>query len=159
MQGRRTTFVSCRCFTFILKFSNEILLNIAALKKIPYTFNYQVSQMGKLYLIFFQPGEARLGTDESTFNSILATRSWSHLRQLMYEYQSQCGHSLEKAVANEFSANAEKGLLTIRKYFPLFFPAKLLRKHFFFKPNSTVRSEPVWLFCPTSTWCDKRLGY
>lgn len=56
-----------------------------------------------------------MGTDESTFNSILATRSWAHLRQVMAEYQSMHGHSLEKAVVSEFSANAEKGLLGIRK--------------------------------------------
>jgi len=31
----------------------------------------------------------------------------------MVEYQAMRGHSLEQAVAREFSANAEKGLLTI----------------------------------------------
>ena len=56
-----------------------------------------------------------MGTDESAFNAILATRSWPHLRQIMAEYQALRGHSLEKAVASEFSANAEKGLLGIRK--------------------------------------------
>lgn len=68
-------------------------------------------------LIFFSSnvGAAKLGTDESTFNAILATRSWAHLRQVMAEYQSLRGHSLEKAVASEFSAHAEKGLLGIRK--------------------------------------------
>lgn len=33
----------------------------------------------------------------------------------MIEYQTITGHSLEKAVASEFSANAERGLLGIRK--------------------------------------------
>ncbi|XP_057380445.1 annexin B9-like [Daphnia carinata] len=61
----------------------------------------------------FQAGAAKLGTDESAFNSILATRSWAHLRQVMTEYQAMHGHSLEKAVISEFSANAEKGLLGI----------------------------------------------
>lgn len=56
-----------------------------------------------------------MGTDESAFNSILATRSWAHLRQVMAEYQSMHGHTLEKAVISEFSANAEKGLLGICK--------------------------------------------
>ena len=56
-----------------------------------------------------------MGTDESAFNAILATRSWAHLRALMGEYQTMRGHSLEQAVAREFSANAEKGLLTICK--------------------------------------------
>lgn len=60
-------------------------------------------------------GEARLGTDESAFNSILATRSWAHLRHVMAEYQSMFGKSLEKAVMSEFSGNAEKVLLGICK--------------------------------------------
>lgn len=59
-------------------------------------------------------GEARLGTDESVFNAILCTRSWTHLRQIMIQYQLMYGHSLEKAVTREFSANAEKILLGIR---------------------------------------------
>lgn len=54
-----------------------------------------------------------MGTDESAFNAILATRSWNHLRQVMAEYQAMRGHSLEKAVISEFSANAEKGMLGI----------------------------------------------
>ncbi|KAI9563427.1 hypothetical protein GHT06_010890 [Daphnia sinensis] len=61
----------------------------------------------------YQAGEARLGTDESAFNSILATRSWAHLRHVMAEYQSMFGKSLEKAVMSEFSGNAEKVLLGI----------------------------------------------
>jgi annexin A7/11 len=60
-------------------------------------------------------GAAKLGTDESAFNSVLATRSWAHLRQVMTEYQTMHGHTLERAVVSEFSANAEKGLLGIRK--------------------------------------------
>ena len=60
-------------------------------------------------------GEAKLGTDESTFNAILATRSWAQIRQIMIEYQNLHGNSLENAVASEFSANAEKGLLAICK--------------------------------------------
>ena len=54
-----------------------------------------------------------MGTDESAFNSVLATRSWAHLRQVMSEYQTMHGHTLERAVISEFSANAERGLLGI----------------------------------------------
>ncbi len=60
-------------------------------------------------------GAAKTGTDESVFNSILATHSWAHLRQVMAEYQAMHGHTLEKAVISEFSANAEKGLVGICK--------------------------------------------
>lgn len=62
------------------------------------------------------PGEARfIGIDESTFTSILASHSWGYLRQIMEEYELLKGHSLETAVANEFSFDAAKGLLAIRK--------------------------------------------
>jgi Annexin len=61
-------------------------------------------------------GAGQFGTDESTFNSILATRSWPYLRQLMADYQAITGKTLESAVKAEFSANAEKGLLAIRKF-------------------------------------------
>ena len=61
-------------------------------------------------------GAGQFGTDESTFNSILATRSWPYLRQLMVDYQAITGKTLESAVKAEFSANAEKGLLAIRKF-------------------------------------------
>lgn len=57
-----------------------------------------------------------MGTDESAFNAVLATRSWAHLRQVMAEYQAIRGNTLEKAVLSEFSANAEKGMLGIRKF-------------------------------------------
>lgn len=59
-----------------------------------------------------------MGTDESAFNAVLATRSWAHLRQVMAEYQAMRGRSLEQAVMSEFSANAEKGMLGIRKLSP-----------------------------------------
>jgi hypothetical protein len=66
-------------------------------------------------LFHFDIGEGRLGTDESTFNSIICTRSWAHLRHVMTLYLANYGHSLEKAIASEFSGNAEKVLLGIRK--------------------------------------------
>ena len=71
-----------------------------------------INRFPKCYLF---PGAAKLGTDESAFNSILATRSWAHLRQVMVEYEAMFGHSLEKAVKSEFSANAEKALIGICK--------------------------------------------
>jgi len=79
-----------------------------------YRLHYENQNM-KTLSVNILLGEAKLGTDESAFNAILATRSWAHLRQLMAEYQTMRGHSLEQAVAREFSANAEKGLLAICK--------------------------------------------
>lgn len=54
-----------------------------------------------------------MGTDEKTFNTILTTRNWAHLNQVMIEYQTINGHSLEKAVESEFSLDVQKGLLAI----------------------------------------------
>ncbi|XP_046398399.1 annexin B9-like [Ischnura elegans] len=62
-----------------------------------------------------QEGDMKWGTDESTFISILATRSFPHLNQLMVEYEHLSGHSLEKAIKKEFSGDIEEGLLAIVK--------------------------------------------
>ena len=61
----------------------------------------------------------KLETDENAFLSILAIRSWTHLRQVMIEYQAMHGDSLEKAVKSEFSAYAEKSLVGICKIYYL----------------------------------------
>ncbi|XP_046452344.1 annexin B9-like [Daphnia pulex] len=63
--------------------------------------------------LLFQAGAAKIGTDESVFHSILASRSWPHLRQVISEYHNMHGHTLERALKAEFSFNAERGLLTI----------------------------------------------
>ena len=93
-------------------------------------------------------GEAKLGTDESTFNAILATRSWAQICQIMTEYQRMHGNSLEKVVASEFSANAEKGLLAICKFW-------LVSRFGLFRDYcwcicSALRSESVELLCRAS---------
>uniref|UniRef100_A0A914HP99 Annexin n=1 Tax=Globodera rostochiensis TaxID=31243 RepID=A0A914HP99_GLORO len=50
-------------------------------------------------------GEARLGTDEIAFNSILAAQNFGQLLLVFDEYQKQHGHSIEKAIRNEFSGD------------------------------------------------------
>jgi hypothetical protein len=67
------------------------------------------------YPLYLFPGAAKIGTDKSVFHSILASRSWPHLRQVISEYHNMHGHTLERAVKAEFSFNAERGLLTICK--------------------------------------------
>lgn len=58
-------------------------------------------------------GVLRLGTDESTFNAILVTRSYAHLRRVLMEYQRLAGHPLDSAIRREFSGDIETGLLAI----------------------------------------------
>jgi len=62
---------------------------------------------------FLTIGELRLGTDESTFNAILCSRSYPQLQQVFIEYQRLTGHDFEKAIQKEFSGDIESGLLAI----------------------------------------------
>jgi|688.fasta_scaffold318829_2 hypothetical protein len=88
----------------------------------------QIFQHLPVHLFLFS-GAAKIGTDENVFNSIFASRSWPHLRQVMSEYHGMHGHTLEHAVMSEFSANAERGLLTICKFFQKAFISFLLYKY------------------------------
>lgn len=58
-------------------------------------------------------GELRAGTDESVFNSIMCQRNYQQLRMIFAEYETMTGHSMEKAIKNEFSGDVKDGLIAI----------------------------------------------
>lgn len=53
------------------------------------------------------------GTDSSTFNSVMVTRSYPHLRAMFDEYQSVAGKSLEDSITSETSGDFRNGLLAL----------------------------------------------
>ncbi|ORX50716.1 Annexin [Piromyces finnis] len=63
----------------------------------------------------YRAGEGRLGTDESTFISILCGRPEAHLRQVFAQYQQKYSHSMEKVIKSEFSGDIKKALINLVK--------------------------------------------
>merc|ERR1711920_812581 len=56
------------------------------------------------------------GTDESTFNRIFATRSFSQLRLTINSYKIRTGQDIEKAIENEMSKDLKRAYLTLVRY-------------------------------------------
>lgn len=53
----------------------------------------------------YEAGEKKLGTDESIFNAIMATRSYEHLRAVFTQYSHISKNDIRRVVASEFSGD------------------------------------------------------
>lgn len=63
----------------------------------------------------FKAGKDRIGTDESTFNKILAARSPEHLKKVFKEYKKIAGEDIESSIKSEMSGDAEEAFIAIAK--------------------------------------------
>ncbi|XP_009999084.1 PREDICTED: annexin A7 isoform X3 [Chaetura pelagica] len=75
------------------------------------TVDYQKAQDDAQRL--YQAGEGKLGTDESCFNMVLATRSFPQLKATVEAYSRIANRDLLSSIDREFSGNVERGLKTI----------------------------------------------
>ncbi|EDO32043.1 predicted protein [Nematostella vectensis] len=78
----------------------------------------------------YKAGEGRWGTDESKFNSILASRSFDQLRATFNEYSKICKYDIEESIKREMSGDLRDGMVTIVrvvKNAPAFFAEKLYK--------------------------------
>ncbi|XP_050531616.1 annexin B9-like isoform X2 [Daktulosphaira vitifoliae] len=77
------------------------------------TFSVDVASAQTDAQNLMKAGELQLGTDESTFNMILSSRSHAQLQQVFLEYHRIAGRDFEDVLKNEFSGDIEKGLRAI----------------------------------------------
>ncbi|GCB80148.1 hypothetical protein scyTo_0017090, partial [Scyliorhinus torazame] len=63
----------------------------------------------------FQAGELKCGTDESTFLTIIGTKSAPYLEQVFAEYMKISGYQIEESISSETSGSLRTALLAIGK--------------------------------------------
>uniref|UniRef100_H2Y7G1 Annexin n=1 Tax=Ciona savignyi TaxID=51511 RepID=H2Y7G1_CIOSA len=61
----------------------------------------------------YQAGEKKWGTDESTFNMIMASRSMPQLQATFEEYYKIANRDIIKSVKSEFSGSIEDGMVAV----------------------------------------------
>ncbi|CAG5125751.1 unnamed protein product [Candidula unifasciata] len=61
----------------------------------------------------YEAGERRWGTDENTFNMVLASQSYEQCRAVFAEYGQIAKHDIEQGIAKELSGDVSKGMITI----------------------------------------------
>lgn len=80
--------------------------------------------------VLYKAGEGRWGTDESKFNTILVSRSFSQLKATFDEYSKISKYDFEDSIKREMSGDLRDGMSTIVqivKNAPAFFAVKLYK--------------------------------
>lgn len=75
--------------------------------------NVDILKLGKDVQNLYEAGEAKVGTDESVFNSVFAVRSKAELKYISTEYVRATGKSLFQVIESEFSGDIKKLLTTV----------------------------------------------
>ena len=76
-----------------------------------------------------QAGEKTWGTNESSFQRVLLTRSFAQLRATFQEYAKVANKDIEDTIKDEMGSDLKDGMLTIGKYCIKRGPA-LINKYF-----------------------------
>ena len=71
------------------------------------------NQMAAVAQEIYQAGEAKLGTDESTFNKYFCSLSPYELAAMSQQYHKLTGHTILQAIDKEFHGDSKKALRTI----------------------------------------------
>ena len=71
------------------------------------------NQMAAIAQEIYQAGEAKLGTDESTFNKYFCSLSPYELAAMAQQYHKITGHTILQAIDKEFHGDSKKALRTI----------------------------------------------
>uniref|UniRef100_A0A8C8H3P0 Annexin n=1 Tax=Oncorhynchus tshawytscha TaxID=74940 RepID=A0A8C8H3P0_ONCTS len=82
------------------------------------------------HLDIYEAGEARWGTDEVKFLTVLCVRNRNHLLQVFKEYQKISGRDIEDSIKREMSGSLENVFLAIVKCLknkPAFFAERLYK--------------------------------
>ena len=72
-----------------------------------------VNQMASIAQEIYQAGEAKLGTDESTFNKYFCSLSPYELASMAQQYHKITGHTILQAIDKEFHGDSKKAFKAI----------------------------------------------
>jgi len=80
--------------------------------------------------MIYEAGEAHLGTDESTFNTVLCTRSYPQLKSTFEQYRTQTGKGILDTIKREMSGDLAEGMSALVNFAwdPVWFYAERLYK-------------------------------